>query len=303
MGRHTAIVQSYQDQLDAWETVKDKAPFNVIYIEIRCKYCDSQDISKYGRYKNVQLWWCKSCKRKFTDSHAFPGMKIPLDRVQSALSMYYKGISLKSIRKQLDEEYNYYPSDSTVYRWIHRSTEEISNDTKSHQPIVGDVWIAFEKPIMIGPKKFWTLDMVDTRTHFLLASSLSANRSIEDARILIETAVNRAHKIPREIVNRRKARYAHAVEQALGANGAQIQIRNAVQEEEIKLSVYLRRVFKGRDALVRGMKLLERAKSNLAGWMIYYNYYMTQESLHGKSPSQEARIEYKYESNRWLERV
>ena len=91
------IIKKYRDQLEVWERLKDKAPFNVIYIEIRCKHCNSKDISKYGRYNNVQLWWCKQCKRKFTDNHAYPGMKIPLDRIYSAMSMYNKGISLKSI--------------------------------------------------------------------------------------------------------------------------------------------------------------------------------------------------------------
>jgi transposase-like protein len=302
MSRYTMIIQKYRDQLDAWEQLKDKAPFSVIYIEIRCKHCNSKDISKYGRYNNVQLWWCKQCKRKFTDNHAYPGMKIPLDRVQSAMSMYHKGISLKSICRQLDEEYGYYPSDSTVYRWISHLTKKILNDTKDHRPKVGNTWIAFENPAIISTKKYWILDLIDSSTHFLLASRLSTNRGVDDIRILLESAIAKAGKIPEEIINRRRAKYLNGVEQALGTDSGRVQVNTSGNRDGMKFPVW-RSIIKGRSTIMRRLKSLEIARLTLDGWTVYYNYYITQESLKGKTPSQAAMIEYIYESNRWVERI
>ena len=36
--------------------------------EIICKFCGSTHVRKYGKYKGVQRYWCKSCKRKFINS-------------------------------------------------------------------------------------------------------------------------------------------------------------------------------------------------------------------------------------------
>lgn len=32
---------------------------------MNCKYCQSENIIKYGKYKNTQYYYCKDCKRKF----------------------------------------------------------------------------------------------------------------------------------------------------------------------------------------------------------------------------------------------
>jgi len=31
-----------------------------------CKYCQSPNVIKFGKYNNVQYYWCKDCKRKFS---------------------------------------------------------------------------------------------------------------------------------------------------------------------------------------------------------------------------------------------
>jgi transposase-like protein len=31
----------------------------------RCKHCHSDNVVKFGTYKGTQLYWCKSCQRKF----------------------------------------------------------------------------------------------------------------------------------------------------------------------------------------------------------------------------------------------
>jgi transposase-like protein len=295
-------IQNFQDQLNAWEELKDKAPFNVIYMELRCKYCNSKDITRYGHYKNEQLWWCKNCEHKFTDNKANPGMKVPLDRIQFAMSMYYKGISLKSIRRQLDEEYGYYPSDSTLYRWIHQLIQKVLEDTSNHQPNVGSTWIVFETSIMFGNKKYWVLDLLDTLTRFQLASRLSSTRNIEDIVILIESAMNKSQKIPEEIIARRTTKYLKGAERTLGANIKKVQIRTPGRDER-RFSAYWHNIIKERSNIVHNLKSSEIFRLSLDGWITYYNYYLTQESLKGKTPSQKAKIEYSYGANRWVGKV
>lgn len=293
MDMYTVAIQNFKDLLDNWERIKDKAPFNVRFVEVRCKHCNSNQISKYGRYKDVQLWWCRRCHRKFTGNNASPGMKISLEQIQSALSMYFKGIPLSSIRKQMKEEFNYYPSDSTIYRWVHQTTEKLLESTKDHHPQVGNNWVAYESTIPISFKKYWVSDLVDTDTHFLLASRLSTNRKIEDIRILIESSIQKAHKIPEKIITRNPSKYLKAIEQVIGLDFNRVQILRPDKGYEMKFSVYWYHILKGRNNITRSLKSLEIAQLTLKGWVMDYNYYSPQRSLQDKTPAEVAEVGYR----------
>lgn len=290
MERLVVPIQNYQDLIDAWEQIRDKAPLNLEFSTVRCKHCDSNQISKYGRYKNVQLWWCQRCKRKFTGNNASPGMKISIERIESALSMYFKGVPLNSIRKQLLEEYDFYPSDSTVYRWIHQSTKNVLEATKDHHPQVTNTWIAYESTILIGLKKYQVSDLIDSSTHFLLASRLSNNRKIEDIRLLIESAMQRANKIPAEIITRNASRYQKAIEQIMGIDYKQSLIKKPGKGYEVKFSAFWHNNLKGRSRIMHNLKSLDIVQLTLLGWIINYNYYSPQRSLQDRTPANVAGL-------------
>ena len=292
MLRYTISIKDYRDYLDTWQKIKDKAPFNVVLSEIRCEYCNSKEISKYGIYKDVQRWWCKKCKRKFSDNKSFPGTKMPLNAIHSALLMYYKGVPLKSIRQQLEEEYNCYPSGSTIYRLIQRLTEESLNDIKTDKPSVGNTWLVFESTIKIGSKKYWLLDLIDSTTHFLLSSTFASSRSPEEIKILIEPAIEKTQIVPEVLITRRANQYQEGIEQILGSGNAKIKIETFAEKGPLGIATFWRRMQKKRKIVLDSLKLLDVAQLILNGWMVYYNYYLYQKSLSWKTPSQTAKIEF-----------
>ncbi len=161
---------------------------------IHCKTCKSTDTVKYGTYKGVQRWYCKKCKRKFSDTDTLSRMKTPIRHIASALSMYYGGMSLNSIRRHLDQQYDYRPSESTLYDWLTRFSKVAIKEAKDYKPDVGDVWIADETVLKIGGDKIWFWDIIDTKTRFLLASHMSFTRTTHDARVLLARAARRARK-------------------------------------------------------------------------------------------------------------
>lgn len=301
MAENSISINSYKDYIEAWEKLKNNIPFDVIYKEIRCKYCNSKGISKYGYYKNVQRWWCKDCKRKFTDNDAYPSMKIPLNRLKAAVSMYYKGISLKTIRKQIEEEYNCFISDSTMHKWIRRLTKDSLVDCSSHKLKVGSVWLANETVTIVGVNKYWILDLIDARTHFVLASLLFTNHNINNIITLIQYAKDKANSIPGEIFTRRTSKYKKGVELALGLTAGQVQIKLLSKEDAFKLAKYWRSALKERAIVMSGLKLLDVAQLTLNGWVYYYNYHRTQESLKGNTPSKIAKFEGKIKNYTWVE--
>ena len=122
----------------------------VSQIPEQCKFCGSKRIVRYGRYQNVQRWWCKDCKRKFVHNLAIPKMKTPIAEVAAAVNMFYEGLSLNAIRRSLDQTFNDYPSDSTVYEWVVRFTKVAIAKTKDYKAQAGDTWIADETMLKIG---------------------------------------------------------------------------------------------------------------------------------------------------------
>jgi len=53
---------------------------------IICKNCGSPAVVKFGTYKGVQRFWCKSCQRKFKADNALFHMKVSPEYISTALS-------------------------------------------------------------------------------------------------------------------------------------------------------------------------------------------------------------------------
>lgn len=60
---------------------------------VRCKFCGSRDLVRYGKYNNVQRYLCKDCGKKSADNDTMPRKRIPPHVVGAALSMFYEGMS------------------------------------------------------------------------------------------------------------------------------------------------------------------------------------------------------------------
>jgi len=79
-----------------------------------CKYCQSENVIKYGKYKNTQYYYCKDCKRKFTGIDTIPKMQYPTDQISDVLNMYYEEMSLNEIRRNLIQQDNSYISKDLI---------------------------------------------------------------------------------------------------------------------------------------------------------------------------------------------
>lgn len=191
----------------------------------RCKYCGSRRIVRFGHYQGVQRWWCKDCRRKFIHNEALPKMKTPIIQVASALSMFYEGMSLHGIRRNLEQTYRNYPSSSTIYEWVVRFTKLAVRLAKDYKPNVGDVWVADEMVLKIEGDKVWFWDLIDSRTRFLLASHMSPTRTTHDARVLLGRAAGRAEKPPKEVITDRLQAYIDGIELNFGVDTRHIQAK------------------------------------------------------------------------------
>jgi len=165
---------------------------------VNCKYCQSDNIIKYGKYRDTQLYYFKDCHTKFKGDDSLFHMKTPANQVSSALNMWYEGMSINAIRRTLQQEHGNMPSSATVYEWIQKFTQYALDSVKGYRPQnVGDRWIADETVIEIDGQNVWLWDIIDEKTRFLLATRLSTSRTTRDAQMLYDRAVKMAGKNPR----------------------------------------------------------------------------------------------------------
>lgn len=273
----------------------------VLAEDFKCKYCGSKNLWLYGKYKDSQRFYCRDCKRKFAGNFALPKMRSPVNHVGDALQSYFSGMSLNEIRQNIEQQHNYSPSVSTIYRWLDRFIKEAEYKVRDTKPNVGDVWIADETVIKINRKKYWLFDCIDAKTRFLLASHLSPNRGTREARTLMEKATERAGKTPRVVMTDKLAAYLDGIELAFGADAEHKQGSPFDVQTNTNLIERFQGTLKDRTKVLRGLKKPETAKKFIEGWLIHYNYFRPHISLKGKTPAQKAGITLS--ANDWLDVV
>ncbi|MFC1966351.1 IS6 family transposase [Chloroflexota bacterium] len=272
----------------------NNAPMKVPYIDIVCKYCGSKNVIKYGHYRGIQRFYCKDCKRKFADNDALPNMQTPIEQVGAAVSMFYEGQSLNSIRRLITQIYNAYPSDSTVYRWVSRFTKKAIKHAEDYKPEVGDVWVADETVLKIDGKNVWFWDIIDAKTRYLLASRISNTRTIKEAALLMNDAKRKAGKSPKTILTDKLAAYLDGIELVFGADTKHIQTKPFTSENNTNLIERFHGTLKSRTKIMRGLKDIKSARLFTTGWLFYYNYLRPHESLEDETPAKVAGISIPY---------
>ena len=236
----------------------------------RCKYCNSYHVVRYGYTKGKMIrLLCRDCRHTFMDSDALPGMKTPTNQVASAVSMYYEGMSLNAIRRQLHQEHDIYPSDSTVYEWINRYSIKAVNDTKNYKPNVGNIWIADGTELNIEGKTVWFGDIMDGRCRFFLASHMSTSLTVGDVEALINKASEKAGKTPKVIVSDKLTAYLNRIEPDFRTETK----HSARQKTGITAKQSAYKQFygsqKARNKIMRGLKKWNQFSFySMAGWHI-----------------------------------
>lgn len=269
--------------------------------QLRCKHCGSIHVVRYGHSKHRQRLLCQDCKHTFMDSDTLPGMKVSPQVTAAAVGMFYEGMSLNAIRRQLQQQYSVYPSDSTVYGWIQRYTQSAVNKADTHKPQVGEVWVADETVIKVNGKNTWFWDIIDAKTRFLLASRISATRKARDAYALMITASQRAGKTPKVVITDKLLSYLDGVELAFGGDTKHIPAKRLTSTPGTQLIERFHGSLKDRTKVMRGLKSRESADLILAGWLVHYNFFRPHETLGDSTPAQKAGIKFDYRN--WLDVV
>ena len=210
-------------------------------------------------------------------------MKTPTNQVYDAVQLYYQGLSLPTICRQLREKYNNFASISTVYDWVVKYSRIVMTATREFHPIVGDIWFAEETTINTLGGQLWVWDIIDEQTLFLLASKVSINRAEQEFQTVLECACSKALKTPRNIV-------AEDLDSFLNRSEYLVALNYSINELECFHRFQC--VLEGRTKLVGDLKRFDKVVEFIDGWLVHYNYFRPQVTLGGKVPSETANLIY-----------
>ena len=269
----------------------------------RCKHCHSDNVVKYGTYKGTQMYWCKVCKRKFKADDTLFHSKVSASHISSALSMFYRGLSYGDIADHMQQEYNYRPSKSAIFKWVDKYTTQAVNHFRDYTPHVGETWIADETCLDLDNHKVWFWDIIDADTRFLLASRVSLTRRTIDAEKLMEAAAKRAGKAPKVIITDKLRSYLDGVEVVFGADTEHRQSSPFALEDSTSLIERFHGTLKDRTKVMRGFKDMETLIQFTDGFLVYYNFFRPHEGLNEKTPAEAAKIDYRIKNWAELSRI
>lgn len=261
---------------------------------IKCKYCQSENVIKYGKYKDTQYYWCKDCKRKFVSTSTIPKMQYSTSKVADALNMYYEGMSLHEIRRNFIQQHNDYISDRTALNWVERFSKMAVMEANKYKPDVGGIWVADETVVDIDGKNVWFWDIIDTKTRFLIASHMSFTRNTKDAQQLMKQAYDRTGKIPRVIYTDKLRAYLDGIELTFGADTQHKQGSPFDIENNTNLIERFHGSIKSRTKVMRGLHTLESARLFMDGWLVHYNFFRPHMSLRDRTPASVAGIQFPF---------
>lgn len=253
---------------------------------VKCKYCSSNAIVKFGTFEGVQRHWCKDCKRKFADNDALPKMRTPVNVIASALSCYYGGMPLDAIQRHLQQQFGIYYSEMGIYNWVKRFSKQAIDRVKDFKPVVGDTWIADETCLKVGGKNTWFWDIIDVKTRYLLASRLSLSRTTKDVVLLMNEARRKAGKSPKRIITDKLSAYIDGIELVFGADTEHIWSEPFTDTNSTNTIERFQGTLKDRTKVVaRSFKNMDTARLLTEAWLVHYNFFKEHEALGNIPPA------------------
>ncbi|MBI4394030.1 MAG: DDE-type integrase/transposase/recombinase [Euryarchaeota archaeon] len=262
---------------------------------IVCKYCQGEDLTKYGRCGRRQAYWCKKCKRKFVQDDGFKRLKGDAKVICLVLDLYFKGVSLRGIADTLEQFFGVKVGHVTVYNWLSRYVRLLNDYAEDLRPKVGTTrWHADEMKVKYAGEWKWLWHVVDRKTRFILVSRISEGRETSDATMVFALAKRQAAgEMPSTIVTDGLPAYLDAAKRVFGTGKK----RERRHLREIHITDHARNnnMVERVNNTVRGRQRAARTLQSpggplTAGQAVWLNFVRPHQALAGQTPAEAAGL-------------
>jgi putative transposase len=268
---------------------------------VACKFCNSLNVVKYGTKNGKQNYYCKSCKRKFVNNGDFQKLKFSPQTISLTLDLYFKGVSLRKISDHLRQFHSLSVSYGTIHNWLEKYVGILDDYVSTLELDTSSVWHADEMMVNVGGNWKYLWNVIDEGTRFQLASVISEERKIEDARKVFQVAKQVGSKKPKYVVTDGLKSYEKAVKREFHTRqGSTTHIKGVGIRSKVNNNVIdrLHGTLRERNKVQRGLK--KDASPTIDGERIYYNFIRPHQRFDGMTPAEVAGVDLELGENKWL---
>ncbi len=291
-------------------------------MEKSCLYCKSINIIKRGKRvtKNrglIQRYFCNDCKKRFVINDGFYRMRNSPNKITLCLDLFFRGISTRKVQEHLQAFYPHNSDHSTILRWIIKYSNLINEFTNKLNVNVGNEIQADEveyrrrksHKAKLGIEQNWFVDVMDTKTRYMVASNYMETRTIENMSEVLKLAKRKTGEQIRVVTTDGLSAYRKALNKSFGLHKREAKskiIHNVVIANERGFNYPIERLhnnIRARTKTFRGFHgSLYSAQSIMKGFEIYYNFITKHQAI--DCCPYELATDLKLNSkNKWLELI
>jgi transposase-like protein len=225
-------------------------------------------------------------------------MSVPAIYIAHALNLYYGGMRINDIRKEMQQKYGYSPSAALIRFWVEKYTTQAAAMIQKYHPRAGDTWVADEFIVRIGGKKYWLYDIIDDKTCYILALLITLERSRVLVKNLIQTAAGIAGRLPKLVMIYIPSASFNTMDKGSGYKLEHVPRETYADRHRIGI------LFQNNIHQIRNLNYFrtpDTADRFLQGLTIHYNYFKKNEAINNRTPASNAKITYPYHS--WQELI
>jgi putative transposase len=208
--------------------------------------------------------------------------------------LFFDGLSVEDVRRNLGQILDHAPSTATVYEWIRDYSNLAETRMRNSKPTkLGNTWVADEMVVRAGGQKVWIWTVMDAETRFILASYVSLSRRGTDALKLFREAKRTANgDVPTTLITDGLPAYRKAATNVFG-QGIKHEVAGSIAlSPNNNLIERLNGTIRERTKVMRCMKSRHSTEELLEGWTVHYNYFRPHESLDDHPPAVAAGAKY-----------
>ena len=263
---------------------------------VECKFCGGRSTIKYGRARGKQCYRCKECGHKFVANDNFVRMNTASRVIAAALDLYFEGLSVWKVRKQVAKVFGVGISHMTVWRWVMKYSALVAELSKILEPRLSGIWHVDETMVNVGGSLKWFWDVIDERTRFIVATHLSGDRSVDQVKVLFRRSLEAAKARPLKVMTDGLRSYEEGFRKVFYSRRKENRVEY-VRSPGIRgrshnnLIERFHGTIKDRTKPMRGFKADYSCKAILDGFVAHYNFVRGHLGLDCRTPAEAAGLD------------
>ena len=123
--------------------------------KMQCRYCLSDFAKPCGSAKGSKLLRSSECNKRYVENDNLPKMRVNKHSIVTAISLYFDGLSVRKVSKQLENIFGEKVSQVTVWKWVQKYSKLVSENTRTLSPPLGGRWHHDETVIRCDGPNEW----------------------------------------------------------------------------------------------------------------------------------------------------